>query len=164
VVGKTIKDTAGNLAAYFNQLTLTNSSTYDVTAPVLSTLETRTISSDGNTLTLTFNEAIGSTVAATSAFTVRAAGATVSVTGVTVSGNTAVLTLGSVIQKVDSVTVSYVAPTVDSASTNFAVQDLLGNDALSFSNQAVTNNSNIDTVRPELSLVARPTWQQMEQR
>ncbi|MCF8554406.1 MAG: hypothetical protein K9F97_06025, partial [Candidatus Nanopelagicales bacterium] len=149
-----IQDLAGNDSATLTAKAVTNVSSYDTLGPVLTA---QSVSTNGQTLTLTFNEAIGNIAAPITAFSVTAASAAVSVTGVAVSGNTVVLTLGSVIQISQTVSVSYVAPDVNSATSNTAVQDLIGNDALAFSNQVVTNSSTMDTVRPELGLVARPS-------
>jgi uncharacterized repeat protein (TIGR02059 family) len=103
-------------------------------------------SSDGLTVTLTYNEALNSATANASAFVVKAAGINVNVNGVAISGNTVVLSLASAIQKGQAVTMAY----TDSTTGNDlnAVQDAIGNDAVSLGVTTVTNNSTVDTIVP----------------
>ena len=108
----------------------------DTTGPVLQGAVT---SPDGLKVTLTYNEALGATTAPASAFTVKVNGVARTVTAVVVSGNTIELTLASAATRTDTLTVGYTAPTPNDATTNLAVQDVLGNDSLTVSNFAVTN-------------------------
>ncbi|MCW8171715.1 hypothetical protein D8B22_22135, partial [Verminephrobacter aporrectodeae subsp. tuberculatae] len=69
-----------------------------------------------------------------------------SVNSVAVSGKTVTLTLSRVVTSAETVTVSYTKPTGDNV-----VQDAAGNDAVSFSNQAVTHGTSAaDTTPPVL--------------
>ena len=141
-----IQDLAGNDAASVSSATSVTNIT-DVTAPVR---QSAVVNAAGTSLTLTYNEALGSTTAATGDFVVRVGGSTRSVTGVAVSGSTVVLTLSPVVQQNEEVTVAYTAPASNSSATNNAIQDSVGNDAVSFTALAVTNNSTTDTVSPTL--------------
>jgi uncharacterized repeat protein (TIGR02059 family) len=121
----------------------------DITAP---TLASGAVSANGSTVVLTFSEALHATTAPASAFTVTASLVNVTPTSVVVNGSTVTLTLPSVIAPNVNVTVAYVAPASNSATSNSAVQDLAGNDAASFSNRAVTNNSTADVVAPTATI------------
>ena len=141
-----IQDLAGNDAASVSSATSVTNIT-DVTAPVR---QSAVVNAAGTSLTLTYNEALGSTTAATGDFVVRVGGSTRSVTGVAVSGSTVVLTLSPVVQQNEEVTVAYTAPASNSSATNNAIQDSVGNDAVSFTALAATNNSTTDTISPTL--------------
>ena len=92
---------------------------------------------DGEALTLTYNEALDSSVTLpTSAFTVNVNGSSRSVDSVSVSGSAVTLTLASAVAAGDTVTVGYAKP--DSASF---IRDTLGRTADSFSAQAVSNDT-----------------------
>jgi len=146
-----IQDAAGNDAPSFSALTLgTNSSTVDQTGPVFSSA---TVSTTGLTLTLNYNETLRDPRAPASAFTVLVNGSPVTVSSVAASGNTTsvVLTMGAVIGSGKTVTVAYTAPTADNATTNAAIQDLIGNDAASLIARSVTNNSTVDQTGPVFS-------------
>ena len=144
-----IQDSAGNDAISFTSTTktVTNSSNVDITAP---TYSSAAVNSVGTTLTLTYNEPLNATTAATTAFAVTAGSASVSVTSVTVSGSTVLLGLGSVIERGVAVSFIYTAPTTNSATSNNAIQDSAGNDAISISvaSSGVTNSSTADTTPP----------------
>ena len=102
---------------------------------------------NGRTLTLTYDETLGTTsVPAASAYTVTVAGATVTVSQVTISGREVRLTLpsGEVSTGREVVTVSYTKPSAN------PVQDVLGYPAAGFTNQAVT-----DATRPSLISILR---------
>ncbi len=110
----------------------------DVTAPTFSSAATST---DGNTVVLTYNEALDSTTAASSTFAVTTGGSANAVTGVAIDGSTVVLTLTDTVKNDQTVTVSYTDPS--GANDANAIQDSSGNDAISISDQAVTNNSTV---------------------
>ena len=109
------------------------------------------MSEDGLTLTLTFDEALRAmAVPGKSAFTVKATPlggveATVSLADtdpVSVSGRTVVLTLATPVAHNDShLKVSY-----DKPGTGGVIEDANGNDAASFSDLAVLNNSSVPRV------------------
>ena len=127
------------------------------------------LAADGLTLTLTYNEALKeSSVPAASAFTVKAtpAGgseaevALASSGGVTVSGSTVVLKPAVPIAHNDgSVKVKY-----DKPATGAVIEDANGNDAASFPDRAVPNNSTAPRVSIEAvyddasSLIANPVF------
>jgi uncharacterized repeat protein (TIGR02059 family) len=142
-----IEDASYNDAATISERDITNNSTTEADAP---TLVSAAVNAAGTSLTLTYNEALNSTTALTSAFAVTVGGVTRSVTGAVVSGSTVVLTLASAALAGATVTVAYTAPTADLATTNNAIQDTAGNDAVSFNSSAVavTNGSTFDNVSP----------------
>ena len=115
-----------------------SSSALDSTAP---TISTAVLNSSGTSIVLTYNETLSATTAATSAFTISDSGTAVSVSSVTASGFTVTLALASTINIGRVVTVSYTDPT-GSDDAN-AIQDSLGNDAISLSARSVTNNSTV---------------------
>jgi uncharacterized repeat protein (TIGR02059 family) len=145
-----IQDVAGNDALSFTAKTLTNSSSVDQTGPVFSW---GSLGADGRTLTLNYGEIVRDPRAPASAFTVMVDGSPVTVSSVAANGNawTAILTLESPVGSGKAVTVAYSAPTADAAPTNAAIQDTIGNDALSFSATSVTNSSGVDQTPPVYS-------------
>ncbi|MCW8170863.1 hypothetical protein D8B22_17530, partial [Verminephrobacter aporrectodeae subsp. tuberculatae] len=155
--GAVVQDVAGNDAVDVINLFVTNDTPVDSTPPVI---ETTTV--NGNQLTLTYTDASNLDVvntAAASAFAVSSAGnAAISVSSVAVSGKTVTLTLSRAVTSAETVTVSYTKPT----DGNNVIQDAAGNDAVSFSDQAVTNNTpsgTADTTAPQLLTTGahRPT-------
>jgi uncharacterized repeat protein (TIGR02059 family) len=125
-----IQDTAGNDAVSLSAISVTNNSTAgpDIAPPTLST-----VAASGTMVTLTFNESLNATTAPKELFTVFVGETAVTPTAVSVSGSRVILTLASSVPSGIEVRVSYVAPTVNSADSNAAIQDTRGNDALSFS-------------------------------
>jgi len=142
-----IEDSSFNDSSSIPEAQITNNSNTEAVAP---TLVSAAVNAAGTSLTLTYNEALGSTTASVGAFVVTVGGVTRTITGVTVSGSTVVLTLASAVLAGATVTVAYTAPTSDLGTTNNAVQDIAGNDAASFSSGAVdvTNGSTFDNVAP----------------
>ena len=112
--------------------------TADTTAPTFVSAAT---SSDGAQVTLTYSESLSNTTAPTTAFNVSVDGNAASVTQATTSGTDVRLGLAASILPGQSVSVSYTAPTNNTATTNSAIQDTAGNDAASLSATPVTNNS-----------------------
>ena len=97
------------------------------------------VSVNGATLTVTFDEALAEVQApASTAFAVTVAGNSRGVSTVSVSGSVVTLTLVTAVSEGDVVTVDYIAPTGQSA---VGLQDLAGNAAASFSGQDVTNDT-----------------------
>ena len=76
----------------------------DSTAPTFSSAATNTA---GTKVILTYNEALSSTTAATSAFAVTSGGSSNSVTAVAISGSTVELTLTTTVKNDEAVTVTY---------------------------------------------------------
>ncbi|MCW8176851.1 hypothetical protein D8B25_16185, partial [Verminephrobacter aporrectodeae subsp. tuberculatae] len=77
-----------------------------------------------------------------------AGNAAISVRSVAVSAKTVTLTLSRAVTSAETVTVSYTKPT----DGNNVVQDAAGNDAVSFSEQAVTNNSPLANTTATITL------------
>ncbi|WP_419858624.1 SwmB domain-containing protein [Candidatus Palauibacter irciniicola] len=111
----------------------------DTTAPALHGTTVPTV--NGTSLVITFNEVLDGTgtAPAASAFTVKVGGTEVALADsnpVAVSGSTVTLTLAAAVIDADVVTVAY-----DKPASN-PIQDFrAGNDAASFGDQAVTNNT-----------------------
>ena len=105
---------------------------------------------DGDTLTLTWNEALdeGSTPP-THAFDVLVGGALRGVTEVSVSGSTVTLTLAPAVAPGNAVTVRYL---VTSTSLAARIKDAAGNQAVEFFSAEVTNNTSAPL--PEVSIAA----------
>ena len=141
----TLRDWLGNGVGNLSAQVATNITAQDLTAP---TLQYAIV--NGNSLVLTFSETLNSQAGFTpvpSAFAVRVAGSTVSVTQAVVSGATVTLSLATAVDYAAAVSLSY---TDLSASNDVAVvQDLAGNDAESFSNINVVNNTP-NTTAPSL--------------
>jgi uncharacterized repeat protein (TIGR02059 family) len=139
-----VKDSAGNKAASLSATSVTNNSTVDQTAP---TFVSAAVNSAGTTVTLTYSETLGGTMAPTGAFAVRVGGVSCSLTNAMRSGSTVVLTLAACsIESGQEVTVAYTDPSVSNDST--AVQDAAGNDAATLAATSVTNNSTVDSTVP----------------
>ena len=97
------------------------------------------VSVNGATLTVTFDEALAEVQApASTAFAVTVAGNSRGVSAVAVSGSALALTLVTTVSVGDAVTVDYTAPTGESAAR---LQDLAGNAAASFSGLDAGNDT-----------------------
>ena len=103
------------------------------------TLLLASTSADGTQIALRFIEALSSTTAPASAFTVTVDGSTATLNGAPfVAGTqTTVITLTTAVTAGQAVTVAYTDPTANNDAN--AVQDLAGNDAATFAAQTVTN-------------------------
>ena len=141
----TLRDWLGNGVGNLSAQVATNITGQDLTAP---TLQYAIV--NGNSLVLTFSEALNGQAGFTpvpSAFAVHVAGSAVAVTQAVVSGATVTLSLATAVDYAAAVSLSY---TDLSASNDVAVvQDLAGNDAASFSNINVVNNTP-NTTAPSL--------------
>lgn len=125
-----IQDLAGNdSGAIVATTSVTNNSTADGTPPQLQSVVTNLAR---NTIILTYNEALGTTGPIAKAFTLTVAGKKVAVSAVTVPGSTIELSLPSPTLSSAAISVAYKAPKADGSSTNAAIQDSAGNDAISF--------------------------------
>ena len=140
------KDSFNNTYGGLTASTSWNFSTVDTTAPTYSSASTNAA---GTEVTLTFNEALSATTAATGAFSVVVNGTPVTPSSATVSGSTVVLGLTSAVQSGDTVTFTYTDPTTGNDAN--AVQDSVGNDVASISATSVTNASTVDTRAPTYS-------------
>jgi uncharacterized repeat protein (TIGR02059 family) len=134
-----VQDAAGNDAVSVVSAAVTNNTPVpppppppagDTTAPVFSSAAV-----NGSTLVMTYNEALSASAPAASSFAVPGH----TVTGVAVSGQTVTLTLGTPVTNGESVTVSYTDPTAGNDAN--AIQDAVGNDAVSLGATSVTNNT-----------------------
>ena len=107
---------------------------------------------DGSTLTLAYSEALdSSSVPGTDAFTVTGGNATRTVSGVRVIGSAVELTLDPAVEHGQTgIRVSYTVPTGTGATP---IQDTAGNDADSFNNWQVSNNTG-DTTGPAVETVS----------
>ncbi|MCW8171184.1 hypothetical protein D8B22_19235, partial [Verminephrobacter aporrectodeae subsp. tuberculatae] len=143
-----IQDVAGNDAATFGGQPVTNNTAAaaDTTPPAFSSAAV-----NGSQLVLTYTEAntldpaalagsAGFTVSSTTGTAITVSGAVVHATDKTVT-----LTLSRAVTPTETVKVSYTKP-----ASGAVVQDAAGNDAVSFSDQAVTNNTSTDTTPPRL--------------
>ncbi|MCW8177704.1 SwmB domain-containing protein, partial [Verminephrobacter aporrectodeae] len=138
-----IQDAAGNDAASFTNQAVSNL-VPDTTAPVLGSATVR-----GNQLVLTYTDAANlhtARTAAASAFAVSSAGYdAIRVDSVAVTGKTVTLTLNRRVGSSETVKLSYTKPTTGDE----VIQDWAGNDAASFTDQAVSNLTP-DTTAPVL--------------
>ena len=134
----------------FNGVTVAVSSLIsDTTGPAFTSATT---SADGFKVILSYNEPLHATTAAKTAFAVKVGSVTATVSSVAVSGSTIELTLATSIGADQVVTVGYKAPTASAATTNAAVQDAGGNDAVTLvATTTVTNISTADKVAPTVS-------------
>jgi uncharacterized repeat protein (TIGR02059 family) len=122
----------------------------DITAPSLSTA---VIPSAGTTIVLTYNEnllATGDGVPDTTDYTISASGGAVTVSTRSVSTTTVTLTLSRTISQGETVTLTY------TAGASGRVQDASLNISSNFTNQAVTNDSTVDTTAPTISTAVVP--------
>ncbi|MEY3353953.1 MAG: hypothetical protein RLZZ16_755, partial [Actinomycetota bacterium] len=148
-----VKDANGNKASSLSSTSVTNNSTVDTTGPTFVSAATNTA---GTTVTLTYSETLGGTMAPRGAFEVTVGGVSCSLTNASRSGSTVVLTLAACsIESGQEVTVAYTDPSVSNDST--AVQDAAGNDAATLAATSVTNNSTVDATSPTFVSAATNT-------
>jgi uncharacterized repeat protein (TIGR02059 family) len=100
------------------------------------TLRSATANTAGTQVTLTFNEPLNATTAVAGDFAVSVGTTSMTVSSISVSGSTVILTLGTPAAIGDVISVAYTAPTPNSATSNSAIQDIAGNDAISFTTTA----------------------------
>ncbi len=128
-----------------NVASATTFDTADTTPPaVLDSPSLNTVTGSGVELILAFNEVLNDGAGRTppaSAFTVTADGSTVTVTEALVVAQSVRLVLDGVITYRQTVRVSYRDPT--GGDDEAAIQDYAGNDAASFTDQAITNSSDL---------------------
>ena len=118
-----------------------SASTPDTTSP---TYSSSAVASSGSSLSLTYSETLSATTAAAARFTISRSfiglgTETITISSVAASAAVVTLTLSSTIYVGDTITVSYSDPTAGDDAN--AIQDSAGNDAISITNQSVTNNS-----------------------
>ena len=125
-------------------------STPDTTTP---SFTSATTSSDGSKVILNYDETLSTNSAAAASFVVTVGGSTEGISGVSTSGSTVEIALDTAIAHGQSVSVAYADPT--SSDDSNATQDAAGNDAISLSGVAVTNNvSAPDTTAPTFKSAA----------
>jgi len=122
----------GSDIASFTQA-ITNDSA-DAVAPQLDAANV-----DGNRLTLSFNESLGSGLPRNSAFSVLVNARPVAVSAVEVIGGQAVLTLAKAVAFGDDVTIGYKDLSGDQPSG--VLEDTSGNDLATFANEVVVNDT-----------------------
>ena len=108
------------------------------------TYSSSAVASSGSSLSLTYSETLSATTAAAARFTISRSfiglgTETITISSVAASAAVVTLTLSSTIYVGDTITVSYSDPTAGDDAN--AIQDSAGNDAISITNQSVTNNS-----------------------
>ena len=139
-----IQDRSGNDAADLTERTVTNESTIDDDVPP--TFESVALSSDGNTITLTYDEILNSQAGPGSAsFVVTVEGERRNVSRVSISNRQIALRLSSPVTVQQIVTVSYFDPTTGDDGN--AIQDRSGNDAATLENESVPNDSQAQDTR-----------------
>ena len=118
----------------------------DTTPP---TLRSATANTAGTQVTLTFNEPLNATTAVASDFAVSVGATSKTVSSISVSGSTVILTLGTPAASGEVISVAYTAPTPNSATSNSAIQDIAGNDAISFTTTATVPSAPAPAPAPE---------------
>jgi uncharacterized repeat protein (TIGR02059 family)/LPXTG-motif cell wall-anchored protein len=149
-----IADLGDRRLVNFGPVAVANNSEIDRLAPVLQSIE---VPAGGDRLILKYNEAMGATLPAvnTSNFGVTVGGVAWLPTSISVDGNNVILTGPATIEISKTVVLTkYTAPAANIITTNAAIQDTSGNDAVSLSNVTVTNNSTLDITGPTVSSVA----------
>ena len=142
-------DTAGNVMTSTtvpsgaNNIAGAHAIVIDTAGP---TLTSTSINSAGTQITLTYNEALHATSAAVGDFGVSIGLVAKTISSITISGSTVVLTISPAAAIGDIVTVVYTAPTSNSATSNSAVQDTVGNDAASSTSTATVTAAPATTV------------------
>ena len=152
---KAIQDRSGNDAADLSERTVTNESTVDDgVAPIFQSVA---LSTDGNTITLTYDELLDSQAGpGTTNFAVTVEGERRDVSSVRVNNRQVELRLASPVTVEQTVTVSYFDPTTGDDGN--AVQDRSGNDAATLENEPVPNDSQAqDNRAPRFSRAAMST-------
>ncbi len=142
--GNGVEDGAGNDLATYSGATVTNNSTAssDVTAP---TLSSSTVASNGNSITLAFDESVSVGAGGNGGFTVSLSGGACTLTYSSGSGSSSlVYTTSRTIQSGETGTISYTQP-------GNGIEDAAGNDLATFTGSAITNNSTADTVAPAVT-------------
>ena len=126
----------------------------DTTPPTLRSAEANTA---GTQVTLTFNEPLNVTTAVASDFVLSVGTVTKTVSSISVSGSTVILTLGTPAASGEVISVAYTAPTPNSATSNSAIQDIAGNDAISFTTTVTVPSATTTTTTPAPAPEPEPT-------
>nr|WP_233252236.1 DUF4347 domain-containing protein [Limnohabitans sp. 2KL-17] len=135
--GGTVKDAAGNDSALtLNSVASTSGVLVEAVPPAFASAATN---ASGTKVILTYNDTLNATTAVAGNFTVMVGSSARTVSSAVVSGSTVELTLALAIGGGEVVTVAYADPTAGNDAN--AIQDALGNDAVSLSASTVTNNA-----------------------
>ena len=142
--GGTIRDAAGNNATLTlfspgsaGSLGANRSIVIDTLRP---TLSSATVQSSGRELRLVFSETLSANIPAASTFSISDSGTARTPTAISLADSrTVALMMTDTITAGRVVTISYTDPSANNDLN--AIQDLVANDALTFSNFSVTNNS-----------------------
>lgn len=126
----------------------------DTTPPTLRSAEANTA---GTQVTLTFNEPLNVTTAVAGDFVLSVGTVTKTVSSISVSGSTVILTLGTPAASGEVISVAYTAPTPNSATSNSAIQDIAGNDAISFTTTVTVPSATTTTTTPAPAPEPEPT-------
>jgi len=144
VVGNAMTSTA--LPTGANNIAGAQAIVVDTTPP---TLRSATANTAGTQVTLTFNEPLNATTAIAGDFAVSVGTVSKTVSSISVSGSTVILTLATPATIGDVISVAYTAPTQNSATSNSAIQDIAGNDAISFTTTATVPSAPASAPDPE---------------
>ena len=126
----------------------------DTTPP---TLRSATANTAGTQVTLLFNEPLNATTAVAGDFAVSVGTTSMTVSSISVSGSTVILTLGTPAAIGDVISVAYTAPAANSATSNSAIQDIAGNDAISFTTTATVPSAPAPATAPAPDPQPTPT-------
>lgn len=126
-----IRDTAGNAAASFSAVAVTNNTpASDVTAPVI-----QSAAMNGTSLVMTYNEALTANSPTLASLSLAVdGGAGVSPTAATASGTTVTLTFATPVTSGQTLALTYTAGAT-------AIKDAAGNNAANLTAYSVTNNT-----------------------
>lgn len=146
-VANGIQDAAGNDLDSFSGLTITNNSSQvlDTTAP---TVSSRTIATNGNSITIGFSEAVQFGAGGNTGLTLTPTngGATITLTYSSGTGTSSLVYATSrTASNTETFTLGYTQP-------GAGVRDSAGNLLASFSGQAVTNNSTVNGAPTDISI------------
>ncbi len=145
ITNAAIQDLTGNDAIALPGTTAVTNRVADTVPPTFISAATNI---SGNKIILTYTEALSATTAAKTAFAIQIAGIATPIDSVAVRGRTVELTLARVVENGQSVTVGYTAPTPSASTTNAAIQDNAGNDAITLATTTNVTNRVADTNLP----------------
>ena len=143
-----LEDAVGNDVEAFSAQSVTNNSSSDVTAPTVSTV---TIASNGTDVTIALDENGNIGAGGSGGFSLLMSGGTTALTYASGDGTASlVFNPARTIEAGETGTLTYVQP-------GNGIEDDSGNDLVSFSGQAATNNSTADVTAPLFSSAAIPS-------
>ena len=132
-----IEDLKGLDAAAFDHGDVTITNITDSVTPTLASAEV-----NGNTLTLTLNEALNTNATLNpSLFTVLAEGEGQTINSIAINGEQVILTLAEPVTDGQQVSIDYTPPSANSDVNSDRIEDSAGNDASTISGFSVTNTT-----------------------